>query len=309
MTTGRILVTGASGFVGRHCLPLLAAAGYETHAVASRVPPRPPAGVSWHAADLLDARQSSALIEHVRPTHLLHLAWNVEPGEYLTSPENLSWVGASLDLLRAFAASGGRRVVMTGTCLEYEPGHGRCSEGVTPLRPRTLYGACKHAVQIVLSAFARESGLSAAWGRLFFLFGPHERPERFVPSVVNALLRGQEAHCSHGRQVRDFLYVKDAASALVALAGSGVTGPVNVASGQPRRLAEVARIIGEAVGRVELIRLGAIPAAEDEPASLTADVTRLREEVGWSPAHDMSDALRETVDWWRGERRARYESS
>jgi nucleoside-diphosphate-sugar epimerase len=300
VTTRRILVTGASGFVGRHCLPLLAAAGYEAHAVASRAPQRPTAGVRWHAADLLDARQSSTLVERVRPTHLLHLAWYVAPGEYLNSPENLPWVGASLELLRAFAASGGRRVVMAGTCLEYEPGHEYCSEQVTPLRPRSLYGACKHAAQVVLSAFARESGLSAAWGRLFFLFGPHEGPQRFVPSVVNALLRGREAFCSHGRQVRDFLYVRDAASALVALAGSGVTGPVNVASGQPRRLAEIAGMIGELVGRAELIRLGAVPAPEDEPASITADVTRLREEVGWLPAHDMNAALRETVEWWRG---------
>jgi UDP-glucose 4-epimerase len=86
------------------------------------------------------------------------------------------------------------------------------------------------------------------------------------------LLRGEEALCSHGRQVRDFLYVKDAASALVALSGSGVTGPVNVASGRPRRLAEVARMSGDVLGR---------------------------EVVGRSPAHEMAGALRETVDWWR----------
>jgi nucleoside-diphosphate-sugar epimerase len=299
VTARRILLTGASGFLGRQCLPLLAAAGYEVHAVASRVPPHSHAGVSWHAADLLDARQSSALLMRVRPTHLLHLAWYVAPGEYLTSPENLSWIGASLELLRAFTASGGRRVVMAGTCLEYEPGAGRCSEALTPLSPRSLYGACKHAVQVVLDAFAREAGLSAAWGRLFFLFGPHERPTRFVPSVVNALLRGEEAHCSHGQQVRDFLYVKDAASALVALSGSDVAGAVNVASGQPQRLAEVARMIGEALGRAELIRLGALPSPEGEPAILTADVTRLREEVGWSSPRDTGAGIRETVDWWR----------
>jgi nucleoside-diphosphate-sugar epimerase len=300
VTAERILVTGASGFVGRHCLPLLAAAGYEVHAVASRMPPRPSAGISWHITDLLDARQSSSLVERVRPTHLLHLAWDVAPGKYLTAPENLSWVRSSLDLLRAFAASGGRRVVMAGTCLEYEPGHGRCSEALTPLRPRSLYGACKHAVQVVLSSFAREAGLSAAWGRLFFLFGPHERPGRFVPYVVTSLIRGEEALCSHGRQVRDFLYVKDAASALVALSGSDVTGPVNIASGQPRQLAEVARVIGDVLGRPELIRLGALPSREGEPAILTADVTRQREEVGWSPEHDINAALRETVEWWRG---------
>ena len=296
-------MTGAGGFVGRHCLPLLAGAGREVHAVGRRLPSRPAAGVHWHAVDLLDARQTSALVARVRPSDLLHLAWYVAPGDYRTSEENLRWVGASLDLLRAFADAGGRRVVAAGSSLEYDWGYGRCSEGLTPLLPATLYGACKHSVQVALSAFARESGLSAAWGRIFFLFGPHEARARFVPSVVNSLLRGEEALCSHGRQIRDFMYVKDVAAALVALLQSGATGPVNVASGRPRRLAEIVRAAGDAARRPDLIRLGAVPAPEGEPAVLIADVTRLREEVGWSPAYDLARALGETVDWWRNRER------
>ena len=293
-------MTGAGGFVGRHCLPLLAGAGREVHAVGRRVPPRPEDGVRWHAGDLLDARQTAALVARVRASHLLHLAWYVEPGDYRTSAENLRWVGASLELLRAFADAGGRRVVAAGSCLEYDWDYGHCSEELTPLRPATLYGACKHAAHVALSAYARASDLSAAWARVFFLFGPHEARARFVPSVVNSLLRGEEALCSHGRQIRDFMYVKDVAAALVALLQSGVNGPVNVASGSPRPLAEIARAAGDALGRTSLIRLGAIPAPEGEPAALTADVTRLREEVGWSPGYDLARAMGETVDWWRG---------
>jgi nucleoside-diphosphate-sugar epimerase len=267
------------------------------------VPPRPEGGVHWHAVDLLDAQAASALVARVRPSHLLHLAWYVAPGDYRTSAENLLWVGASLDLLRAFAEAGGRRAVAAGSCLEYDWGRGHCSEELTPLRPATLYGACKHAVQVAWSAFAREAGVSAAWGRIFFLFGPHESAARFVPSVVNSLLRGEEALCSHGRQIRDFMYVKDVAAALAALLQSDATGPVNVASGRPRTLAEISRAAGEALGRTRLIRLGAIPAPGGEPAVLTADVTRLREEVGWSPGYDLARAVGETVDWWRSRER------
>lgn len=111
--TGRVLVTGATGFVGRHAVPALLARGFEVHGVGRGV------GPNQHAADLLAAEDRRALIARVRPSHLLHLAWDAEPGRYWTSEANLDWVAASLDLARLFAAAGGRRFVGIGTCAEY----------------------------------------------------------------------------------------------------------------------------------------------------------------------------------------------
>lgn len=302
----RVLLTGAGGFVGRRCLAPLALAGYEVHAVGRRAgthegsaevdAPR----LHWHAADLLDARSVAALVAEVEPTHLLHLAWYTEHGKFWAAVENLSWVGASLKLFEAFAAAGGRRVVAAGTCVEYAPeGDAPCSEASTPLAPATLYGACKHATQVVLEAFARQAGLSAAWGRLFFPYGPGEPPGRLVPSVARALFAGEPALCTHGRQVRDFIHVEDAASAFVALLDSRVEGAVNVASGQPVALREVVEKVAERAGRPDLVCLGARPAPEGEPPSLYADARRLREEVGWSPRYDLDRGIAETVEWLR----------
>src|SRR5262245_60125142 len=161
----RVLVTGASGFIGRAVLPELAARDYEIHAVSrSRSIPEAER-TTWHAADLLAPGQAARLIETVRPTHLVHLAWVTEHGAYWTSPENLDWVQASLQLVRAFAANGGARAVLAGTCAEYDWRFGFCREGVTPLAPQTLYGVCKHALASVVEAFAAAQGLSAAWCR------------------------------------------------------------------------------------------------------------------------------------------------
>jgi len=104
----RVLVTGAAGFVGRQCLPILLARDYEVHAVSrkGRGPGVP--GVVWHKADLL-AGGGINLIAAVRPTHLLHLAWDVRPGLFWTSPENLAWVESSFGLVDAFARHGGQR--------------------------------------------------------------------------------------------------------------------------------------------------------------------------------------------------------
>jgi nucleoside-diphosphate-sugar epimerase len=299
----RVLLTGASGFVGRHCLPGLLARGYEVHAVRSKegLTVGPPTAPFWHQADLLNTAQVSRLLEQVRPTHLLHCAWYAVPGKYWSSPENLRWVEASLHLFKTFSTSRGKRVVGVGSCAEYDWSDGHCSEQVTPLTPTTLYGSCKHELQLMLDTLGKQTGLSTAWGRLFFLYGPHEYEERLVASIIRSILRQEPALCSHGEQVRDFLYVQDAADALVALLDSDVTGAVNIASGVPVRLLEVIREIAAQLERPDLIKLGARPAALSEPPLLVADVGRLRNEVGWTPQHELTQGLTETINWWKSQ--------
>jgi nucleoside-diphosphate-sugar epimerase len=297
----RVLLTGASGFVGRHCLQALLAQGYQVHAVASRKhePPAAAPEVHWYGADLLDREQISALLAEIRPTHLLHCAWYAVPGKYWTAKENIRWAEAGLHMLEAFADQGGQRVVGVGSCAEYDWRDGHCSELATPLNPATTYGVCKHAFQLLLTAFSKLAKISAAWGRLFFLYGPHEPWERLVASAIRSILLEEPARCSHGQQIRDFLYVRDAADALVALLDSDVLGPVNIASGVPVAVREVVKEIADQLERPNLVRLGALPASENEPPLLVADVARLRDEVGWSPRYDLASGLKETINWWK----------
>jgi nucleoside-diphosphate-sugar epimerase len=295
----KVLITGAAGFIGRHCLPILLTRGYEVHAADSRSPAENMPDVHWHQVDLLDSLEVCRLMSEVRPTHLLHFAWFTAPGEYWDSLENLRWVRGSLDLLQSLAEYDGVRIVMAGSCAEYDWQYGYCSEQVTPLVPATLYGTCKHSLQIMLEASARQAGLSAAWGRIFFLYGPHEHPSRLIPSVIISLLKGEPARCSHGNQVRDFLYVEDVADAFTALLESNVTGPVNIASGCPIALRDIIYKLADKIGRRDLIQLGVLPVSEHEPHLLVADVRRLTNEVGWLPRHDLNTGLESTVDWWK----------
>lgn len=299
----KVLLTGATGFIGRHCLPQLLASGYEVHAVSSKASPpvaETSSEVCWHQADLLNANHVSKLMANVQPTHLLHFAWYTAPGKYWTSLENFRSVEASLNLFQAFASRGGQRVVCAGSCAEYDwQSGGYCSETQTPLAPATLYGACKHALQVMLEALARQARLSAAWGRIFFLYGPYEHPERLVASVIRSLLRNEPARCSHGQQVRDFLYVEDAAAAFVALLNSEVDGAINIASGQAVALQELIFKIAEKLNRSDLVQLGAVPASQNDPPFLVADVNRLRSGVGWSPQYDLDQGLERTIGWWR----------
>jgi nucleoside-diphosphate-sugar epimerase len=295
----RVLLTGATGFIGRHAIAPLIAKGYEVHAVSSRPAARAADAVQWHTADLLDEDAVQRLLAGVRPTHLLHLAWYVEAGLFWTSPENARWLAASLALLQHFREHGGRRAVMAGTCAEYDWSHGVCFESLTPLRPTTPYGSCKNALGEALCRHGVGEGLSTAWGRVFFLYGPGEPAPRLVPSVIRALSLGETARCTHGRQVRDYLHASDAASAFVALLDSAVEGPVNIASGNPVTIREVVLAAAECLGAADRVEFGALPAPANEPSMLVADVRRLSEEVGWRPSIGLADGMGQVVRAWQ----------
>jgi len=300
----KLLVTGATGFIGKSVFRFLPETLYEIHGVTSRriadIEPSVDNQIIWHEADLLNDKSVSALIQRVQPTHLLHLAWDVTPGLYWNAPSNLQWVQSSLHLVQEFAEQGGKRAVMAGTCTEYDWSQGQyCVEGQTPCVPHTLYGCSKFALQTLLSKYAEKIGLSAAWGRIFFLYGPGEYEARLVPSVIRSLLQGQIARCSHGRQIRDFLHVEDVAYAFASLVDSDVEGPVNIASGRPIALSEMIYAIAEKLGRNDLVHLGAIEASPDEPPLLVADTRKLNQQVGWQPQYALDQGLEHTIDWWR----------
>ena len=158
------------------------------------------AGVYWQPGDLLEPGCATELLQRLRPQYLLHLAWYAVPGEFWEARENLEWLRASLELVQAFADHGGERLVAAGSCAEYDwsgndwkgtdwngchdGNDGECLEYFTPLLPNTLYGASKHALERMLHFCRRQTRPSSAWGRMFFLYGPHEDPRRLVAYVV-----------------------------------------------------------------------------------------------------------------------------
>jgi nucleoside-diphosphate-sugar epimerase len=295
--SGRVLVTGGGGFVGRPLLSELVRRGFDVHAVDCVARPHQ-AGVTWHRCDLLDTSGHRPLMDRIAPSHLMHLAWYVEHGRFWTAPENEIWRSASLDLVRAFAQSGGQRAVLVGSCAEYD---WQRSDDVPwresdPCRPVLPYGIAKHALHLDAAAKAARSGISFAWARLFLMFGEGENPRRLVPSVINALASGAPLEMSSGRQVRDFSDTRDIAAGLSALLAAGhVEGAVNVASGEGRSLRELCAIIADLAGRSgENLRFGALP-DRDEPPFMVADVTRLREEVGFTPPESLRQRLSSIV--------------
>lgn len=296
----KVLITGANGFIGCHCLDFLRKEkDFEIHAVTSKRPDEFHDEVIWHQVDLLDADRITLLMAKVHPSHLLHLAWYTVPGKYWNSNENIKWLEASLLLLRSFSIMGGERVVIAGTCAEYDWKYGYCTEETTPLSPIGLYGICKHSLQLVLDSFCRQTGISSAWGRIFFPYGPDDYANKLVPSVIRALLQSETAKCSSGNQLRDYIYVSDVAEAFVQLLKSDVKGPVNIATGNPIAIKEIVYKIAKKLNRTDLIQLGEVPISSEEPDLLAGNVKRLSNEVGWKPKYDLDQGLDKTISSWK----------
>lgn len=299
----RVLLTGATGFLGSHVARLLVHEGCEVHALVraeSSLARLDDVRDALHLVrgDVLDAEQVTDAVGRVQPELCLHLAWYAEPGVYLRSPLNTRYIGATVHLAEQLAGAGCKRLVVAGTCAEYDADYGYLSES-TPTRPVTLYAASKVAAQTVLAVLAEQIGLSVAWPRIFYIYGPGENPKRFVPDIITTLLAGRPTRTTLGEQVRDYLHVEDVAGALWAVAGSDLAGVVNVGSGVPVTNREIVLKIGEIVGRPELVKLGDLPYRAGDPMFVCANVDRLRKRTGWLPAYDIESGLRHTVGWWR----------
>lgn len=286
-----VLLTGASGFIGRAVLKPLQQAGFDVHAVGRR---GAEPSTAFHLLDLLrdDPRP---LLAQLRPSHLLHLAWVSDRSRLWHSTDNLDWVAATLRLVRAFGEAGGERAVLAGSAAEYDWNCHTLDEAETPLLPHSLYGRAKQVLFDLLGAAPAAELPSWAWGRIFFPFGSDDKPDRLLSQVIDGVARGEAVSCSSGRQVRPFLHVDDAAGALVALLQSDVTGPVNIAIDEQCSVRELVLHAARLAGNAELVRFGSRPLQPGEPPFMRAVVRRLTEEVGFKPRFTIADGVAHTV--------------
>jgi nucleoside-diphosphate-sugar epimerase len=270
------------------------------HATYAQHLPQIDTDVAWHCGNLLQPGVAESIVARVRPTHLLHLAWYAVPGKFWDSPQNLLWLRASIELALAFVEHGGARMVATGTCAEYDCRYGYLSEDLTPIMPRTAYAQSKDACRRALEVLQGHGRLQLAWGRVFYLYGPHEPAGRLVSSVASALAHGNPVPCTEGSQLRDYTHVEDIANALVTLLEHDRSGIFNIGSGIAVTVHDLVRQLAVEFGAQSLVRFGALPSHVDEPAMIVADNRRLLS-LGWKPHFSLTAGLAHTAAWWRAQ--------
>jgi len=263
-----ILVTGADGFVGRQVMRYLSGQGHSLRLV--RLIGSPPPATQYQEAETIETPDlfsappdwwQSALkgIDTV-----IHLAWYAEPGNYLRSERNLTCLTGTIEMARCCIQAAVRRFVGIGTCAEYDLSQGMLRTD-TPLKPDTLYAACKASVFQILSQLLPAAGIQFAWCRLFYLYGEGEDPRRLVPYLRQQLSAGQPAELTSGNQIRDFLDVREVGAMIAEAAISDRQGPINICSGIPITVRQLAERIADEYGRRDLLRFGTRPDNHFDP--------------------------------------------
>ncbi|MBX3026425.1 NAD(P)-dependent oxidoreductase [bacterium] len=301
----RLLVTGASGFVGSQVVRAALASGHQVIAlVRSRAGAARLAGLSGDLrlveADLADAAAMRRAAREAAADAALHLAWSIGP-DYRDTPANLACVQGSLALLEGLLDGACQRIVFAGSHLELAASAGDMDETLA-VAPRSLYAVCKDALHRIADTYAAARGASFAWARLFNLYGPGQPDWALVPSIIAPLLAGRPCAVARGAQVRAFLHVRDVADALLALARSPLGGTVHVGTETGISVRALALRIGERLGRADLLAFPEPEALGAEPPRIVPCTARLAATVGFRPRIDLDDGLADTIEWWRAHR-------
>ncbi|HUI03944.1 MAG TPA: SDR family NAD(P)-dependent oxidoreductase [Acidimicrobiales bacterium] len=309
--SARVLVTGATGFIGSHLVRRLVDDGYEVHALTSAVSSVYAIRlvgmrdrITLHEGNLTDRCAMDALVDAVRPTHVFHLGAYTHVGKSWNRVDECVQVNVqgTVNLLQALDGSGYERFVNVGTSEIYGDVAVPFRED-QPVRPASPYAASKYAAERFCRVFVDGRGWPIVMLRPFNAYGPAQTADRIIPEVIVRALRGEELLMTQGRQTREFNFVEDLVDGMVrAAATPGVEGRLfNLGCGEDVPIRDVTTLVLDLMGNPVEARFGALPDRPIEIWEMRCDAARARDELGWKPQHSLADGLEKTIAWYRGE--------
>ena len=300
----RLLITGASGFVGAKTLELALVAGHEVAApVRPQSPARRLAGFGGRyqrlSLDLNDRAALTAALADFRPEAIIHVAWagvgNASRFDQCQISENID---AACGLVEAGAAAGCSAFIGTGSQGEYGTGSTMRDDALP--QPSTLYGAAKVAALYLTRQLAAQNGMRHAWLRLFSTYGPDDNAGWLIPTLITQMLRGERPQTTLGTQYWDWLYIDDVARGLLSAATTpDASGVFNLGSGEAVQVRKAVEAIRDlAAPGMELV-FGEIPFRPDQVMHMQANIERLKAATGWGPQVPFAEGIARTVEWYR----------
>jgi dTDP-6-deoxy-L-talose 4-dehydrogenase (NAD+) len=276
----KVVVTGATGFIGRHVVTALVRRGHSVTAVARKAErvsdlgwPQTVRFVSCdlHQADL-DVRSILGAADAV-----IHLAWPGLPN-YKALYHIEETLFADYRFLKSLVSAGYTHLLVTGTCFEYGMRNGPLREDMDT-RPANPYALAKDTLRRLLEMLQTHSPFTFQWARLFYLFGPGQNPASLLAQLERALDRSDEEFpMSGGEQLRDYLPVEKAAFALVTLVEHPERdGIVNICSGKPISVRRVVEEFLAAKGKEIRLKLGHFPYPDYEPMAFWGERSKYQE--------------------------------
>jgi nucleoside-diphosphate-sugar epimerase len=285
----KVFVTGCTGEIGSRLTLLLLENGYEVFGTSgSKICSINNPRHTCRQLNLLS--QSEAFgIKEIQPDVLVHTAWLTKPREFWESDQNTEWVEASKRIINEFILSGGKYLIVTGSCAEYSWDTAiPLSEDSVEL-PTSAYGQAK----LDLLNWIRLQLIPFLWTRTFFQFGMNEPEGRLIPSLIDSLHDRNEFVIRSSTDIRDFVYVEDVSKILYMLISQELTGVVNIGHGEEVQVGTITRKVSKLIGREELLRL---EIGKNEKSYIVSDPKKLISLIGnykWTP---LETALKKTIE-------------
>ncbi len=284
----KVFLTGCTGEVGSRLTLLLLDLGYEVYGVSGR-----------KKCLIVDQKHRCAQInlldpsldlklQEIKPDILVHTSWLTTPKVFWNSDQNSDWVTASKRLINEFLLSGGKYLVVTGSCAEYSWNTCQALNEYSLEDPANTYGKAK----LELLNWIRNQEISFLWTRTFFQFGMKESPGRLIPDIIDLLGRNQEFVVQSSLDIRDFVFVKDVSRILSLLISQSQLGVVNIGRGEGINVGEIARSVAELLGRKDLIKFGGFDIQKSSVISNPEKLLTMLGNFNWTP---LESALIETI--------------
>ena len=282
-TSGDILVTGASGFVGRHVLER-------------------GASVRVASGDLRDRETAMSVVADAHPAGVIHLAAATDGGDWRRLADDVAMTGHLIDALAEYSPSA--PLLVPGSAAQYGMAAPEPLVETSPLAPVSAYGARKCALETAATSAALQRGVRVIWARGFNHLGPGQAPDAPVASWARQVAEGERA--GEGTvltgpldRVRDFLDVRDVADAYLALLGSPAAGPVNVCSGRATALGEVVELLRQRAAAPIDFTLDPALEREADPVHVVGDPAHLHALVSWRPRYALDRSVDDVLADWR----------
>lgn len=311
LSGARVLVTGATGFIGSHLTRRLVADGAEVHALTSTASGTYPVRlvdvrdrVVLHSGDLTDRAALDVVVASARPDVVFHLGASTHVGRSWELVDECVQVNVqgTVNLLQALAEPGYERFVYVGTSEIYGAVDVPFRED-GPVNPVSPYSVAKYAAERYCRMFVRAHGWPIVCLRPFNAYGPWQSPDRVVPEIIGRALRGEPLRMTQGRQTREFNHVEDLIEGFVRIAvADDVVGEiVNLGCGQETSMRELATMLLRMLGDPVTAEYGALPDRPNEIWHMRSDSTKAEKLLGWTSTIPLDEGLRRTVDWYRTE--------
>jgi nucleoside-diphosphate-sugar epimerase len=305
----RVLVTGASGFIGSHLTRRLIAEGAEVHALTSTVSSVYPTRllevrdrITLHEASLVDRGALTIVAADVLPSYVFHLGAYTHVGKSWQRVDECIQVNVqgTVNLLMALEPHGYTRFVNVGTSEIYGDIDVpyRETDAVHPISP---YAVSKHTAEEFCRLFATARGWPIVRVRPFNAYGPMQSPDRVIPEIITRALQGQPLTMTLGDQTREFNFAPDLAEGLVQVASTpGLDGDLfNLGCGHEVSIRDLATLVLDRLGNPIRAQLGALPERPIEIPRMYADTTKTAARIGWRPTTSLEAGLDQTIEWYR----------